>query len=47
MSIAQEEVFGPVAPIIVAHDKMEAIELANDSECGLGHGQPIYGIVSG
>ena len=36
MSIAQEEVFGPVAPIIVANDEMEAIELANDSEYGLG-----------
>src|ERR671922_1336436 len=31
MQIAQEEVFGPVAPIIVAHDEVEAIELANDS----------------
>jgi acyl-CoA reductase-like NAD-dependent aldehyde dehydrogenase len=36
MSIAQEEVFGPVAPIIVANDEAEAIELANDSEYGLG-----------
>ena len=36
MSIAQEEVFGPVAPIIVADDETEAIELANDSEYGLG-----------
>jgi acyl-CoA reductase-like NAD-dependent aldehyde dehydrogenase len=36
MSIAQEEVFGPVAPIIVAGDEIEAIELANDSEYGLG-----------
>ena len=36
MSIAQEEVFGPVAPIIVARDEVEAIELANDSEYGLG-----------
>ena len=36
MSIAQEEVFGPVAPIIVAGDEVEAIELANDSEYGLG-----------
>ena len=31
MSIAQEEVFGPVAPIIVADDEVEAIELANNS----------------
>jgi succinate-semialdehyde dehydrogenase/glutarate-semialdehyde dehydrogenase/succinyl-CoA reductase len=36
MSIAQEEVFGPVAPIIVAGDEVEAMELANDSEYGLG-----------
>jgi len=36
MQIAQEEVFGPVAPIIVAEDEVEALELANDSEYGLG-----------
>jgi acyl-CoA reductase-like NAD-dependent aldehyde dehydrogenase len=36
MQIAQEEVFGPVAPIIVAGDEVEAMELANDSEYGLG-----------
>jgi succinate-semialdehyde dehydrogenase/glutarate-semialdehyde dehydrogenase/succinyl-CoA reductase len=36
MHIAQEEVFGPVAPIIIAGDEMEAIKLANDSEYGLG-----------
>jgi acyl-CoA reductase-like NAD-dependent aldehyde dehydrogenase len=36
MSIAQEEVFGPVAPVIVADDEVEAIELANDSQYGLG-----------
>ncbi|HJU85606.1 MAG TPA: NAD-dependent succinate-semialdehyde dehydrogenase [Nitrososphaeraceae archaeon] len=36
MKIAQEEVFGPVAPIIVAEDEVEAIELANNSEYGLG-----------
>ena len=36
MQIAQEEVFGPVAPIIVAGDDVEAIEIANDSEYGLG-----------
>jgi acyl-CoA reductase-like NAD-dependent aldehyde dehydrogenase len=36
MNIAQEEVFGPVAPIIVAADEVEAIKLANDSEYGLG-----------
>jgi acyl-CoA reductase-like NAD-dependent aldehyde dehydrogenase len=36
MQIAQEEVFGPVAPIIVARDDIEAIDIANDSEYGLG-----------
>jgi succinate-semialdehyde dehydrogenase/glutarate-semialdehyde dehydrogenase/succinyl-CoA reductase len=36
MHIAQEEVFGPVAPIIIAANEVEAIELANDSEYGLG-----------
>ena len=36
MSIAQEGVFGPVAPIIVASDDAEAIRIANDSEYGLG-----------
>jgi acyl-CoA reductase-like NAD-dependent aldehyde dehydrogenase len=36
MRIAQEEVFGPVAPIIVAIDDSEAISIANDSEYGLG-----------
>ena len=36
MKIAQEEVFGPVAPIIVAGDEVEALNLANDSEYGLG-----------
>jgi succinate-semialdehyde dehydrogenase/glutarate-semialdehyde dehydrogenase/succinyl-CoA reductase len=32
MSIAQEEVFGPVAPIIVASDDSEAMRIANNSE---------------
>jgi acyl-CoA reductase-like NAD-dependent aldehyde dehydrogenase len=36
MHIAQEEVFGPVAPIIVAADEVEAMKFANDSEYGLG-----------
>ncbi|MGB8023372.1 MAG: aldehyde dehydrogenase family protein, partial [Nitrososphaeraceae archaeon] len=36
MLIAQEEVFGPVAPIIVATDEVEAMKFANDSEYGLG-----------
>ena len=36
MRIAAEEVFGPIAPIIVADDEKEAIRLANDSKYGLG-----------
>ncbi len=36
MSISQEEAFGPVAPIIVASDDVEAIRIANDSDYGLG-----------
>jgi acyl-CoA reductase-like NAD-dependent aldehyde dehydrogenase len=36
MPIAQEEVFGPVAPIIVADNENESIELANSSDYGLG-----------
>lgn len=36
MRVAQEEVFGPAAPVIVADDDREAIELANDSKFGLG-----------
>ena len=36
MRVAQEEVFGPAAPILVADDEIEAIKLANDSQYGLG-----------
>ena len=36
MEIAQEEVFGPVAPIITADNEKEAIRIANDSKFGLG-----------
>jgi acyl-CoA reductase-like NAD-dependent aldehyde dehydrogenase len=36
MRIAQEEVFGPIAPIIVADNESHAIEIANNSEYGLG-----------
>ncbi|PWU80059.1 MAG: succinate-semialdehyde dehydrogenase, partial [Candidatus Nitrosopolaris wilkensis] len=36
MRAAQEEVFGPVAPVMVADDDMQAIKLANDSQYGLG-----------
>ena len=36
LRVAQEEVFGPVAPIMVADDDMQTIKLANDSQYGLG-----------
>jgi acyl-CoA reductase-like NAD-dependent aldehyde dehydrogenase len=36
MEVTQEEVFGPVAPIITANDEKEAIGIANDSEFGVG-----------
>ena len=36
MRIMKEEVFGPVLPIVVVKSEQEAIELANDSEFGLG-----------
>ena len=36
MRIAQEEVFGPVAPIITVDNEDEAIKLANDTQYGLG-----------
>lgn len=36
MEVAQEEVFGPIAPIIAAEDEKEAIKIANDSKFGLG-----------
>lgn len=36
MRIAQEEVFGPVAPVIVADDEAQAMKIANDSQYGLG-----------
>jgi acyl-CoA reductase-like NAD-dependent aldehyde dehydrogenase len=36
MEIAQEEVFGPIAPIIIANDEKQALEIANDSKFGLG-----------
>lgn len=36
MRLAREEVFGPVAPILVVKDEGEAIRVANDSDFGLG-----------
>ena len=36
MRVVTEEVFGPVAPIIVVNDEEEAIKVANNSEFGLG-----------
>jgi len=34
--IMREEIFGPVLPIVVVDSEQEAIELANDSQFGLG-----------
>ncbi|HZE77637.1 MAG TPA: NAD-dependent succinate-semialdehyde dehydrogenase [Nitrososphaeraceae archaeon] len=36
MRIAYEETFGPVAPVTIVEDEIEAIHLANDSQYGLG-----------
>ncbi len=36
MRVLREEVFGPLAPIIVARDEQELVELANATEFGLG-----------
>jgi len=36
MRVVQEEVFGPVAPVMIADDDTQAIKLANDSQYGLG-----------
>jgi acyl-CoA reductase-like NAD-dependent aldehyde dehydrogenase len=36
MQIMTEEIFGPVLPIVVVDSDDEAVELANDSEFGLG-----------
>ncbi len=36
MRIAQEEAFGPVAPVTIVPDEMQAIQFANESQYGLG-----------
>jgi len=36
MRIANEETFGPVAPITIFENEIDAIKIANDSEFGLG-----------
>jgi acyl-CoA reductase-like NAD-dependent aldehyde dehydrogenase len=36
MKIAKEEVFGPIAPVIVVEDEEQAMKTANDSKYGLG-----------
>jgi len=36
MKVMREEIFGPVVPVVVVANEEEAIELANDSEFGLG-----------
>ncbi len=36
MRVIKEEVFGPVAPIIIAKNEADAIRIANSSEYGLG-----------
>ena len=36
MRVAQEEIFGPVVCFIKFHDEQEVVDMANDSEYGLG-----------
>jgi acyl-CoA reductase-like NAD-dependent aldehyde dehydrogenase len=36
MRVAREEVFGPIAPVIIVEDENEAMRIANGSEYGLG-----------
>jgi succinate-semialdehyde dehydrogenase/glutarate-semialdehyde dehydrogenase len=36
MRIMREEIFGPVVPIVIVDSEDEAVQLANDSEFGLG-----------
>lgn len=36
MPVYDEEVFGPIAPIIIVKDETEALQIANDTPYGLG-----------
>lgn len=36
MMVVKDEVFGPVAPIIIVKDSIEAVKVANDTDLGLG-----------
>ena len=36
MELAQEETFGPVAPILTVEDEKKAVEVANNTKFGLG-----------
>jgi len=36
MKVCNVEVFGPIAPVIMAKDEDEAVEIANSTEFGLG-----------
>jgi aldehyde dehydrogenase len=38
MRVFQEEIFGPVVSVTTFKDEAEALEIANDTECGLGAG---------
>ncbi|MDY0749006.1 aldehyde dehydrogenase family protein [Paucibacter sp. R3-3] len=38
MAIAQNEIFGPIAPVIRARDEADALRIANDVESGLSSG---------
>jgi len=38
MTVAREEIFGPVLVVIPAEDEDEAVKIANDSEYGLSGG---------
>lgn len=36
MKVMSEEVFGPIAPVVIVKDEDEAVRVANDTEYGLG-----------